>query len=74
MKAPATLSSPGKDIWNRVFATALIDTHEHLVDESFRLHEGIEPIGGTPEQFAAFIRDEIDKYANVVKAAGIKAE
>ncbi len=36
--------------------------------------EGIEPIGGTPEQFGAFIRDEIVKYAKVVKAANLKAD
>ena len=38
------------------------------------INEGIEPIGGTTEQFGAFIRDEIDKYAKVVKAASLKAE
>jgi tripartite-type tricarboxylate transporter receptor subunit TctC len=36
--------------------------------------EGIEPIGGTSEQFGAFIRDEITKYAKVVKAANLKGE
>ena len=38
------------------------------------INEGIEPVGGTPEQFLAFIRDEIDKYAKVVKAASLKSE
>ena len=38
------------------------------------ISEGIEPIGGTPEQFGAFIRDEIDKYAKVVKATSLKSE
>lgn len=38
------------------------------------INEGIEPIGGTPEQFAAFIRDEIGKYAKVMKAANLKSE
>ena len=36
--------------------------------------EGVEPIGGTPEQFDAFIRSEIDKYAKVVKAANLRAD
>jgi len=35
------------------------------------LNEGLEPIGGSPESFASFIRAEIDKYAKVTKAAGI---
>jgi tripartite-type tricarboxylate transporter receptor subunit TctC len=38
------------------------------------LNEGVEPMGGTPEQFGAFIRDEINKYAKVVKAANLKGE
>ena len=36
--------------------------------------EGLEPMGGTPEQFAAFTRREIDKYAKVIKAAGLKQQ
>jgi tripartite-type tricarboxylate transporter receptor subunit TctC len=43
------------------------------VSERF-INEGVEPIGGTPEFFTAFIRDEITKYAKVVKAASLKGE
>lgn len=35
---------------------------------------GYEPIGGTPEQFAATIKSDIAQYAKIVKRAGIKAE
>ena len=35
------------------------------------MSEGLEPIGGPPESFAAFIRAEITQYAKVIKAAGI---
>jgi tripartite-type tricarboxylate transporter receptor subunit TctC len=35
---------------------------------------GMEPSGNTPEQFDAFIRSEIEKWAPVVKAAGLKPE
>ena len=35
---------------------------------------GIEPVTGTPEQFAAFIRSETARYAKVIKDAGIKPE
>jgi tripartite-type tricarboxylate transporter receptor subunit TctC len=38
------------------------------------LNEGVEPMGGTPEQFGAFIREEMTKYAKVVKAANLKGE
>ncbi|MGQ0522590.1 MAG: tripartite tricarboxylate transporter substrate binding protein [Betaproteobacteria bacterium] len=35
---------------------------------------GIEPVGNTPEQFDAYIRDEIERRRHVVKAAGIKLD
>jgi tripartite-type tricarboxylate transporter receptor subunit TctC len=35
---------------------------------------GAEPGGGTPEQFLAFVRAEIARYAQVVKASGFKVE
>ena len=35
---------------------------------------GIQPTGGTPEQFASFIRSETVRYAKVIKDAGIKPE
>lgn len=37
------------------------------------LSQGAEPIGSTPGEFAAFIRAEIDKWAELVKAANMKA-
>ena len=35
---------------------------------------GVEIQGGTPEQFAAVIKAEVDKWEPVVKAAGIRAD
>jgi tripartite-type tricarboxylate transporter receptor subunit TctC len=35
---------------------------------------GIQPIGNTPEQFAAFIRSETQRFAKIIKEAGIKPE
>jgi tripartite-type tricarboxylate transporter receptor subunit TctC len=35
---------------------------------------GIEPVGGTPEQAARFLDDEIVKWAKVINTAGVKAE
>jgi tripartite-type tricarboxylate transporter receptor subunit TctC len=34
----------------------------------------IEPGGGTPEQAAKFLDDEIAKWKKVINAAGVKAE
>ncbi|HSF47457.1 MAG TPA: tripartite tricarboxylate transporter substrate binding protein [Burkholderiales bacterium] len=44
------------------------DVHERL--EGL----GVEPVANTPEEFAAFQKAEIAKWAKVVKDAGIKAE
>lgn len=35
---------------------------------------GFETLGTTPEQFATYIRTEIDKWGKVVKAAGVRAD
>jgi tripartite-type tricarboxylate transporter receptor subunit TctC len=34
--------------------------------------EGSDPVGSTPERYAAFLREEIAKWGKVIKAAGIK--
>jgi tripartite-type tricarboxylate transporter receptor subunit TctC len=36
--------------------------------------EGADPKSSTPEEFGAFLRAEIEKWAKVVKAANVKAE
>jgi len=43
------------------------------VRNQFRI-QGIEVLGGTPEQFASTIRDEIAKWAKVIRLSGAKAE
>jgi tripartite-type tricarboxylate transporter receptor subunit TctC len=35
---------------------------------------GAEPITSTPAELAAMVKDGVDKYAKVVKQAGVKAE
>ena len=36
--------------------------------------EGLEVVGGTPEEFASYIRSETEKWTQVIKAAGIKPQ
>ena len=38
------------------------------------LVNGVDPLGGTPEQFAEFIRSESLRFGKVIKEAGIRAE
>jgi tripartite-type tricarboxylate transporter receptor subunit TctC len=33
-----------------------------------------DPVGNSPEEFAAFVRAELDKYARIIKSAGIKLD
>jgi tripartite-type tricarboxylate transporter receptor subunit TctC len=38
------------------------------------LNLGAEPVGSKPEEFAAYIRGEAEKYARLVRASGAKAD
>jgi tripartite-type tricarboxylate transporter receptor subunit TctC len=35
---------------------------------------GYAPIGGTPQQFADLMKDGIERYGAIIKAAGIQPE
>ncbi len=35
---------------------------------------GLEAVGGTPEQYAEHLRDELARYARIIKAAGIRPD
>jgi tripartite-type tricarboxylate transporter receptor subunit TctC len=37
-------------------------------------NQGIEVLGGTPERFADYIRDEIAKWAKVIRRSGARAD
>ncbi|MBI4204150.1 MAG: tripartite tricarboxylate transporter substrate binding protein [Betaproteobacteria bacterium] len=45
--------------------------HSPAVKEKFAA-DGAEPVGNTPEEFARFMRSETDKWAKVVRAAGLE--
>lgn len=36
--------------------------------------QGLDPVGNTPEQFAAYVQSEIVKWAKVIRASGARAE
>jgi len=47
----------------------------HLADVKQRFQlDGAEPVGGSPEEFAAFIAAEVTRWSRVVRDAGIKVD
>jgi tripartite-type tricarboxylate transporter receptor subunit TctC len=40
----------------------------------FMAREGAEPVGSTPQEFAAFFRSEVSRYAEVIRTANIRVE
>jgi tripartite-type tricarboxylate transporter receptor subunit TctC len=40
----------------------------------FMAREGAEPVSSTPQEFAAFFRNEVDRYAQVIRSANIRVE
>jgi len=70
MAAPAKTS---RAILDRLHADAVRalnapDTRERLQNL------GADPVGNTPEQYTAFMKNEIAKWGKVIRAAGIKGE
>jgi tripartite-type tricarboxylate transporter receptor subunit TctC len=70
------LLAPGgtpREIIAKIHDAASRATQEPAARKRF-LDDGAEPLAGTPEQFAAVIRDDMAMWEKVVKAAGIKPE
>jgi tripartite-type tricarboxylate transporter receptor subunit TctC len=67
---PAGTPKPVVDRLHELFAAALAspDVREKM------LALGAEPVGSTPEQFAAYVKAEAAKYAKLVKASGAKVD
>ena len=68
--APAAVP---KDIITRLNAEVVKGLQTADMRERLRAL-GATPGSGTPEQFAAFFRNEVAKWAKVVKSAGVRAD
>jgi tripartite-type tricarboxylate transporter receptor subunit TctC len=68
--APAGVSQPVVQRLNAEFIKALEqpDLRQRLASQ------GAEPLSSTPSEFSAYLRSEIDKWAKVVKASGMKVD
>ena len=68
--APARTPRPVIDKLHQAIAAAL-RTEEA---RDYFAKEGREPVGSSPEAFRAYIRQELDSWGPVIRAAGIRAE
>jgi tripartite-type tricarboxylate transporter receptor subunit TctC len=68
--APAATPRPVIDRVHKAVAGAL--TQPDVIARM--ASEGAEPVGNTPQAFAAHIKAELAKWAAVIKQAGIKGE
>jgi tripartite-type tricarboxylate transporter receptor subunit TctC len=57
----------------KVHAAAVKALATSVVRERFA-SLGVQPVGSSPEQFTATIREDLARWSKVIKAAGIKAE
>ena len=66
--APAGTPAPIINKLQQEIARILLvpETREYLTKQ------GAEPVASTPEQFAAFIKSEADKWSKVIKTAGLE--
>jgi len=68
--APAHTPAPVLD----KLAPALREITQSPELRSKLLDMGFEPLGGTPDEFAASLKSEFPLWAGLVKAAGVTAE
>src|SRR6267142_68860 len=70
MLAPSKTPRPVVNLLNREVRAALdnAEIRRSLVDQ------GMDPAGGTPEQFGALIRADMDKWGDVGKRLGVKLD
>ena len=67
---PAGMPRPIVDKLNGALAAAIRDPQNNKI----LVERGAEPIGSTPEEHAAAIKSEIEKWRKVAKEAGIEPQ
>jgi tripartite-type tricarboxylate transporter receptor subunit TctC len=61
------------DIIARIHAEAVTALRSQDVKDKFAT-DGAEPVGNTPDEFAMLIKEELEKWTKVAKAAGIEPQ
>jgi tripartite-type tricarboxylate transporter receptor subunit TctC len=68
--APSATPADIRDRIGKAFVAALNDKEVH--DKLTQM--GADVVASTPQQFDAYIRDEMKRWSDVIRDAGIKAE
>jgi len=70
MLAPARTPRPVVSLLNREIRAVLdiAEVRRNLIEQ------GMDPAGGTPEQFAALIKSDMDKWGDIGKRLGVKLD
>ncbi len=63
--APALITKINRDV------VAILESKSM---REYLLNQGAEPVPSSPDEFAAFIKNETDKWGDVIRTAGIKPE
>jgi tripartite-type tricarboxylate transporter receptor subunit TctC len=87
MPSPSRISPSASSVWNGFFVPSgtpkpTVETLNREFLRTFNAPDvreqvalsGSEIVGGSPDQFAGFVRQEIAKWGKVIKDAGIKTE
>ena len=79
-QAIAPVPALGRAASSRMSSTQMQSVGEKILSlplgkdvKSFLINQGLDPAPGTPEQFGAYIKSEMTKWAKVVKESGAKA-
>ena len=85
--AEAGIPGFANDVWYALFAPAgtprsvVTRLHEEIATSIAQpalrermLAAGLEPLGNSPDEFAAYLRAEVAKWAKVIKAAGVRLD
>ena len=68
-----TVAGTPREIVQRLHADVVKVLASPEVRERFA-KAGVEVVAGSPEQFAQFLQSEVERWAKVIKDAGIKAD
>jgi tripartite-type tricarboxylate transporter receptor subunit TctC len=66
-------------LWPQFIHTrrARASAHDSALDEHAKCRFAglnLEPVGSTPQEFAAFLKEDLQRYARIAKAAGIEPQ